>query len=217
MTHICVNIVTTIGSDNGLSTGRRQAIIWNNVGILLIGLLGTNFSENQIEIRTFSFKKMRLKMSSGKWRPFCLGLNVLMIGARSSLTTNRLALAISDNRKLWYVCRYARSLIFSYDISFYVLYLKQICISPGIKWTECSPTIGTGCSCFSLILNSLVSLRASSQSAGGCVCDEQVQNLSHQRKISLLHFNLKSLFCASTQSRLNDGRWPSTWWQSTHH
>ena len=30
-----------------------------------------------IEIQTFSFKKMHLKMSSGKWRSFCLGLNVL--------------------------------------------------------------------------------------------------------------------------------------------
>ena len=35
----------TIGSDNGLSPGRRQAIIWTNVGILLIEPLGTNFSE----------------------------------------------------------------------------------------------------------------------------------------------------------------------------
>ena len=28
---------------------------------------------------TFSFKKTHLKMSSGKWRPFCLDLNVLKI------------------------------------------------------------------------------------------------------------------------------------------
>ena len=63
-------------SDNGLAPGRRQAIIWTIAGILLIGPLGTNFSELIIEIHTFSFKKMQLKMSSGKWRPFCLGLNV---------------------------------------------------------------------------------------------------------------------------------------------
>ena len=55
----------------------RQAITWTNVGILLIGPLGTNFSEMLIEIHIFSFKKIHLKMSSGKWRPFCLGLNVL--------------------------------------------------------------------------------------------------------------------------------------------
>ena len=69
---------TILGSDNGLSPGRRQAIIWNNAAILLIGPLGTNFSETLIEIYIFSFNKMHLKMSSGKWRPFCRGLNVLM-------------------------------------------------------------------------------------------------------------------------------------------
>ena len=46
VTHICVNKLTIIGSDNGLPPGRRQAIIWTNAGILLIGPLGTNFSRN---------------------------------------------------------------------------------------------------------------------------------------------------------------------------
>ena len=78
VTHICVNKLTIIGSDNVLSPGRRQAIIWTNAGILLIGNLGTNCSEILIESRPFSFKKMHLKMSSGKRRPFCLGLNVLI-------------------------------------------------------------------------------------------------------------------------------------------
>ena len=77
MTYICVGKQTIIGSDNGLSPGRRQAIIWTNAGILLIGPLGTNFSEISIKIQTFSFTKMCLKVSSAKWRPFCLGLNVL--------------------------------------------------------------------------------------------------------------------------------------------
>ena len=77
--HICVSNLTTIGSVNGLSPGRRQAIIWTNAEILLIGPLGTNFSEILIEIPTFSFKKMCLKVSSAKWRPFCLSLNVLII------------------------------------------------------------------------------------------------------------------------------------------
>ena len=44
---------------------------------MLIGPLGTNFSEVQIGIQTFSYKKMHLKLSSVIWRPFCLGLNVL--------------------------------------------------------------------------------------------------------------------------------------------
>ena len=43
-THICVGKLTIIASDNGLSPGRRQAIIWTNAGILLIGPLGTNFN-----------------------------------------------------------------------------------------------------------------------------------------------------------------------------
>ena len=69
-THICIGKLTTIGSDNGLSPGRRQAIIWTNAGILLIGPWGTNFSEIVVSIQTFSFKKMHLKMSFAKWRPF---------------------------------------------------------------------------------------------------------------------------------------------------
>ena len=78
MTHICVGKLTIIDSDNGLSPGRCQAIIWTNAGILLIGPLWTNFNEILIGIQTFSFKKMHLKMAFAKWRPFCLGLNVLM-------------------------------------------------------------------------------------------------------------------------------------------
>ena len=77
VTHICVFNLTIIGSDNGLSPGRRQAIIWTNAGILLIGPWGTNFSDILIGIQTFSFKKMHLIMLFAKWRPFCLGLNVL--------------------------------------------------------------------------------------------------------------------------------------------
>ena len=79
MTEINLRKLTIIGSDNGLPPDRRQAIIWTNAGILLIGPLGTNFSEISIEILTFSFKKMRLKVSSAKRRPFCLGINVLSI------------------------------------------------------------------------------------------------------------------------------------------
>ena len=80
MTHICVGNLTIIGSDNGLSPGRRQAIVWTNAGIVLIWPLGTNFCEYLIGIQTFSFKKMPLKMSSAKWCLFCLGLNVLSGG-----------------------------------------------------------------------------------------------------------------------------------------
>ena len=79
MTHICVGNLTIIGSDNGLPPGWRQAIISTNAGILLIWPLGTNFSEMLVEILTVSVTKMRLNGSSAKWRPFCLGLNVLRV------------------------------------------------------------------------------------------------------------------------------------------
>ena len=78
MTHICVGKLTILGSDNGLSPGRRQAIIWTNALISLIGPFGTNFSEILIGIHTFSFKEMQMKMASAKWRPFCLGLSELI-------------------------------------------------------------------------------------------------------------------------------------------
>ena len=34
--HVCIGNLTIIGSDNGLLPGRHQAIIYTNVGILLI-------------------------------------------------------------------------------------------------------------------------------------------------------------------------------------
>ena len=75
MVHICISILTIIGSDNGLSPGPHQAILWTNVRILLTGPLGTNFNEILIGIHTFSSMKIHLKMSSGKWCPFCQCVN----------------------------------------------------------------------------------------------------------------------------------------------
>ena len=77
VTHIYVGKLIIIGSDNGLSPDRRQAIIWTNAGLLSIGPLRTYFSENLIKVQQFSLKRMHVKMSSAKWRPSCLGLNVL--------------------------------------------------------------------------------------------------------------------------------------------
>ena len=77
-THICVGKLTVIGSDNGLSPGRRQAITWTNAGILLIRPWGPNFSEIFTANQIFSFKKMHLKMSSAKWYPVYRGLSVLI-------------------------------------------------------------------------------------------------------------------------------------------
>ena len=77
VTHICVCKLTIIGSENGLSPGRRQAIIWTNDGILIIGSPETNFSEILSKIQTFSLTEIRLKMLSAICGPFHLSLNVL--------------------------------------------------------------------------------------------------------------------------------------------
>ena len=90
VTHICVSKLTIIGSDNGLSPGWHQAIIWTNAGILLIRPLGTNLSEILIEIYTFSFKKIHLNMSSGNGDHFVLasawhGDSIWLHGSQSTL------------------------------------------------------------------------------------------------------------------------------------
>ena len=79
VTHICVGKLIIIGSDNGLSPDRRQAIIWTNAGFLSIAPLRTYFRENLTKIQQFSLKKLHVKMSSAKWRLSCLGLNVLTV------------------------------------------------------------------------------------------------------------------------------------------
>ena len=83
VTHICGSGLTIISSDNDLLPGQCHAIIWTNDGILLIGPLGTIVSEILIKLYSFSFRKMHLKMLSGKWRPFCLGLSVLLGKSRT--------------------------------------------------------------------------------------------------------------------------------------
>ena len=86
MMHICVSKSTIISSDNGLLPGCCLAIIWTNAAILLSRPLGTNLHEILVEIHTFSFKKICLKMASGKWRPFCRGLNVLSFNLKSYIS-----------------------------------------------------------------------------------------------------------------------------------
>ena len=63
VTNICVGNLTSTGSDNCLSPGRRHATIWTDAGILLIGPSETDFNEILIKNHTFSFKKVYLKMS----------------------------------------------------------------------------------------------------------------------------------------------------------
>ena len=50
------------------------------------------YGENLIEILTFSFKKMCLKVSSIKWQPFRLSLNVLILTKFPSLAAPEAAI-----------------------------------------------------------------------------------------------------------------------------
>ena len=108
VTHICITKLTTIGSDNGLSPGRRQAIIWTNAGILLIQTLGPNFSEILREIYTFSFKKMHLKMSAILSRPQCVN-NQNMV----RISLERLSMFIEGNWTLEHNLNVITSMVIS--------------------------------------------------------------------------------------------------------
>ena len=71
-------IGSSIGSDNGLSPIWRQAINWTNADIVAMSPQRTYFNEILFEIQIFSFRKMRLNMSSAKWLPFCPGAEELI-------------------------------------------------------------------------------------------------------------------------------------------
>ena len=83
VTHICVGKLTIIGPDNGLSPGRRQAIIWTYAGILLIrprNKLQWKFNRNSnIFIQENALENVVCQMAS-----ICLGLNVLKMHIRKN-------------------------------------------------------------------------------------------------------------------------------------
>ena len=72
VTHVCASNLTIIG----LSPGRGKALskpMLNIVDWTLKNKLKRNFHLNS----KFFIQEKHLNVSSGKWRPFCLGLNVL--------------------------------------------------------------------------------------------------------------------------------------------
>ena len=95
VTHICVSKLIIIASDNGLSPGQRQAIIWTNAGTSLINYLGTNFSENidrnsYIFIQENTFENVVCEMSAILSRPQCVNPSTLYYwqsGIRMKLDT----------------------------------------------------------------------------------------------------------------------------------
>ena len=74
VTHICISKLNIIGSDNGLSPGRRQAIIWTNAGILLIRPLGINKLQWNlyISIQENALENIVWKMAAILSRPQCV-------------------------------------------------------------------------------------------------------------------------------------------------
>ena len=93
-----------INSDNGLSPSWHPPINWTKAGMFLTGPLETNLSEILIKIHTFSLKKMHLKLSSGKWWPVCLSLNV-------TISQTTFSEAFSSMKMFEFWLRYHRSLL----------------------------------------------------------------------------------------------------------
>ena len=77
VTHIGVGNLAIIGSDNGLSPGRRQAIISTNAGVFFYLTLRDKLQWNINGNWCIFIREMYSKMSSVKYRPSYLGLNVL--------------------------------------------------------------------------------------------------------------------------------------------
>ena len=84
-----VLLIISLSKPMGKAPGWCQAIICTSVGILSIGTLGTNASGILSTIHTSSFKKMHLKMLSGKWWPSYLGPNVLMNSQHTACTAEQ--------------------------------------------------------------------------------------------------------------------------------
>ena len=81
MTHICVNKIIISRSDNGLSPGRHQAIIWTNAGILhnntwtLGNNIQWNFDRNwYIYVKENALEYVVCKMASISSRSQCVNV-----------------------------------------------------------------------------------------------------------------------------------------------
>ena len=72
LTHICVSELIVIGSDNGLSPGWRQAIIWTNAGNI-VNKLQWNFNWNSnIFFQENVFESVVCEMLAMLSRPQCV-------------------------------------------------------------------------------------------------------------------------------------------------
>ena len=95
MTHICVIKVTIIGSDNGSSPGRRQAIIWtkcwDTVNRTLGNKLQWNLNRNlYIFIQENAFENVVWKMAAIMSRPQCVKAYPTFFHSPNQATCGRL-------------------------------------------------------------------------------------------------------------------------------
>ena len=107
MTYICVSKLTILASDNGLSPGWRQAIIWTSSGILLIGHLGTNFSEifngnYDIFIQENAFESVVCEIAAMLSRPQCVNA-AKEIGVTPNLRPPSVGFYITSHQLHYYV------------------------------------------------------------------------------------------------------------------
>ena len=90
MIHICVGNLTIIGSDNGLLPGRRQAIIWTNAGILIIGPLRNKLQWNSnrnsnIFVQENAPENVVSEMASILSRPQCVKKKTVQVNISLSI------------------------------------------------------------------------------------------------------------------------------------
>ena len=78
--HILISKLTIISLDNGLSPGRRQAIIWTNVGILLIGPFQWNLNQNlYIFIQENAFENVIRKLRAILYQLQCVNKSIQLL------------------------------------------------------------------------------------------------------------------------------------------
>ena len=123
VTHICFRKLTIIGSDNGLSPGRRPAIIWTNTEYCQLDPWEQTSVKFSVKFIYFHWENA-FENVVHKWRPFCFGLNVLSnMGLMMMMMmtmkmrwwstcgaswTVSLAKYISPHRPIWSTCSAAK-------------------------------------------------------------------------------------------------------------
>ena len=112
VTHICVSDLPDIGSDNGLSPGRRQAIIWTTAGLLLIWTLGTNTVKSYAKSIHFHSRKCvwksRLRNGVHLSQPQCVRVPVMPRPLTSRNHCVSLIKVITTKKRIYTECHLSR-------------------------------------------------------------------------------------------------------------